>query len=58
VRTPAKLFQHRMAHNQRERNRWAVARDGQRFLLSTAIGDPGANTIQVVLNWAAGLKSR
>src|SRR6185295_18447351 len=33
VGAPEKLFQHRLAHNQPERNRWAVTRDGQPFLL-------------------------
>jgi hypothetical protein len=38
------------------RTHYAVARDGQRFLINTQIGDPVLNPITVVLNWTAGLK--
>ena len=53
---PVKLFQHRLVHGARERNRWVASRDGQRFLLNAPIDDAGVRTIQVVLNWTAGLK--
>ena len=56
VGLPAKLFQQRLAHGPRERNRWVMTRDGQRFLLNTPVDDSGSRSIQVVLNWAAGLK--
>ena len=53
---PTKLFQRRLQHAGRERNRWVVTRDGQRFLLNVLVGDSAPQGIQVVLNWAAGLK--
>ncbi len=53
---PEKLFQRRLTHDARERNRWVVTRDGQRFLMNAPIDDAGSRTIQVVLNWAAGLR--
>ncbi|MBZ5557804.1 MAG: serine/threonine-protein kinase [Acidobacteriia bacterium] len=56
IGVPVKLFQHRMAHGSYERNSWTVTRDGQRFLLIVPLDDNNARTIQVVLNWAAGLK--
>jgi len=56
VGTPVKLFQHRLAHGARERNRWTITRDGQRLLLNTLPEAQNTQTIQVVLNWAAGLQ--
>jgi Tol biopolymer transport system component/tRNA A-37 threonylcarbamoyl transferase component Bud32 len=38
------------------RTHYVPARDGQRFLVNTEIGDPPPNPITVVLNWTAGLK--
>jgi hypothetical protein len=32
-----------------------VTPDGQRFLVSLPVGDPGTSRITVVLNWASGL---
>jgi Tol biopolymer transport system component len=55
---PVKLFQRRMAHGNYERNSWTVTRDGQRFLLVVPLEDNSARNIQVVLNWAAGLKKQ
>jgi hypothetical protein len=56
IGAPVKLFQHRLHHTSPERNRWTVTRDGQRFLLNAPAEDNTSATIQVVLNWAAGLK--
>jgi Tol biopolymer transport system component len=53
---PVKLFQHRLAHSQPERNHWTATRDGQRFLLNDSIEGEDSRTVQVVLNWAAGLR--
>jgi len=53
---PVKLFQRRMAHGNYERNSWTVTRDGQRFLLVVPPEDNSTRNIQIVLNWAAGLK--
>ncbi|MBI3402305.1 MAG: protein kinase [Acidobacteria bacterium] len=55
---PVKLFQRRMVHPQFERNSWTVTRDGQRFLLVVPVDDTSSRSIQVVLNWAAGLKKQ
>ena len=56
VGLPVKLFQHRLLHTGRERNRWVVTRDGQRFLLNAPVDEGPARGIQVVLDWATGLK--
>ena len=57
VGLPMKLFQHRLAgRGTRYRNGWVATRDGQRFLLNAPIEDGSTRGIQVVLNWAAGLK--
>jgi Tol biopolymer transport system component len=57
VGLPMKLFQHRLAGRSiRYRNGWVATRDGQRFLLNAPIEDGSTRGIQVVLNWAAGLK--
>jgi hypothetical protein len=37
---------------------YAVASDGQRFLISTAIGQPNAAPTNVFLNWTAALNPR
>jgi eukaryotic-like serine/threonine-protein kinase len=58
IGVPVKLFQHRMAHGNYERNSWTVTRDGQRFLLVVPLEDNSTRSIQVVLNWAAGLKKQ
>ena len=36
--------------------RYAVARDGQRFLMSTPVGEAGPTPATVVINWMAGIK--
>jgi hypothetical protein len=53
---PVKLFQRRMVHTNRERNRWVVTRDGQRFLLNVPSEDTSSGSIQVVLDWTNGLQ--
>jgi Tol biopolymer transport system component len=58
IGVPVKLFQRRMAHGTYERNSWTVTRDGQRFLLVVPLEDNSTRNIQVVLNWAAGLKKQ
>ena len=35
---------------------YAVAADGQRFLLNTIVDESGGAPLTVVVNWAAGLK--
>ncbi len=35
---------------------YAVAPDGQRFLINITISEAGVSPISVVLNWQAGLK--
>jgi hypothetical protein len=45
-----------MAHGNYERNSWTVTRDGQRFLLVVPLEDNSTRNVQIVLNWAAGLK--
>ena len=36
--------------------RYAVARDGQRFLMSTPVGAAGPTPATVVINWISGIK--
>ena len=38
------------------RNIYAAAKDGQRFLVTSLVGDPTASPTTVVLNWTADLK--
>jgi hypothetical protein len=45
-----------MAHGQSDRNSWTVTRDGQRFLLIVPTDENNSRSIQIVQNWAAGLK--
>ena len=54
---PKPLFQTRVSGGVDPlRMHYVPARDGQRFLVNTQIGDPTPNPITVVLNWTAGLK--
>ena len=54
---PKPLFQTRVSAGVDPlRMHYVPARDGQRFLVNTQIGDPAPNPITVVLNWTAGLK--
>ncbi len=55
--TPAALFQTRVVPSNLTgaRNNYAVARDGQRFLVNNIV-ENNASPITVVLNWTAGLK--
>ena len=50
--TPKELFQVRGAGD------YAVARDGQRFLVAVGLEDPTTAPATVVLNWTADLKKR
>jgi eukaryotic-like serine/threonine-protein kinase len=57
VGLPVKLFQHRLGgRGTRDRNAWVVTRDGQKFLVNAPLEDAMTRSIQVVLNWAAGLQ--
>ena len=38
--------------------RWAVSRDGQRFLINTPAGEATADRFIVVTNWTAGLRGK
>ena len=58
VGTPVKLFQRRLQHDDNERNRWTISRDGQRFLLNVPLEDAAPRTIQVVLDWANSLQKK
>jgi hypothetical protein len=49
------LFQMRLAMD-RDSVRYAVAADGQRFLVNTPAGDATNPFIAVVVNWAAELQ--
>jgi len=54
---PKPLFQTRVpAGVDAYRTHYVPARDGQRFLVNTEIGEPAPNPITVVVNWTAGLK--
>ena len=58
VGTPVKLFQRTLVHGQPQVYRYAIDRDGQRFLLNTPVDNATPQTAQVVLNWAATLRSQ
>jgi Tol biopolymer transport system component len=57
VGTPVKLFQRVLIHGTPQTYRWAVDRDGQRFLLNVPVENSTPQSAQVVLNWAATLRS-
>ena len=58
VGTPVKLFQRSLVHGYPAVYRYAVDRDGQRFLLNAPVDNAAPQTAQVVLNWAATLHSQ
>ena len=58
IGTPVKLFEHPIVHGERERNRWSVSADGQRFLLNAPSEDTEPARIQVVLDRASSPVSR
>jgi len=54
---PRVLFEtHILMREDRPGNQYAVASDGQRFLINSKIATTGAFPISVVVNWAAGAK--
>jgi hypothetical protein len=54
---PQPLFRTRRAGESfRDGQSYAPVRAGDRFLVSTAVGEPPATEITVVLNWLSGLK--
>ena len=58
IGTPVKLFEHPIVHGERERNRWSVSADGQRFLLNAPSEETEPARIQVVLDGASSPASR
>jgi serine/threonine protein kinase len=52
---PVALFQTRVS-NYSLPNRYAVSRDGKRFLVNSAVEDTNPTPITVILNWTATLK--
>ena len=57
VGNPVKLFQRVVIHGAPQIYRWAADRDGQRFLLNVPIENATPQSAQIVLNWAATLRS-
>jgi Tol biopolymer transport system component len=53
---PRPLFQTAVPDLENARNRYAVSRDGQRFLINTVLVDDTSRPITIVLNWAAAKK--
>jgi serine/threonine protein kinase len=54
--TPKALFQARVPLVASQRTNYVVSRDGQRFLINTAVGDGLSSPLSIVLNWPAALK--
>lgn len=52
---PTPLFATRVLTLTEFRNHYAVSRDGQRFLINSAI-ETGTIPIDILVNWTAGLK--
>jgi len=50
------LFQRAIVHGNTQFYRYAVDRDGQRFLLNTPLENAAPQTAQIVLNWASTLR--
>jgi hypothetical protein len=50
---PQPLFD---THITTRRTRYAVTRDGQRFLIPTPMSETGPTPATVVINWTAGIK--
>ncbi len=57
VGNPVKLFQRVLVHDAPQTYRWAADRDGQRFLLNVPVENATPQSAQIVLNWAATLRS-
>ena len=47
------LFQARVPLMANQRTNYVVSRDGQRFLINTAVGDGMSSPFSIVLNWPA-----
>jgi Tol biopolymer transport system component len=56
VGAPIPLFATRLASRGARKQQYAVAEDGQRFLMNTGIDEATASPITIVQNWMAGLK--
>jgi Tol biopolymer transport system component len=56
AKTPQALFTTRALTFVEFRNHYAVARDGQRFLINSPIEDTNTAAISVLVNWTNGLK--
>jgi hypothetical protein len=54
--TPHALFTSQGGFGSSTRFRWALARDGKRFLLVSQVMGGVSEPVTVVLNWQAGLK--
>ena len=50
---PRPLFETAVPDLENARNRYAISRDGQRFLINTVLGEETKRPITIVLNWAA-----
>ena len=58
VRVPKSLFRTALTQGQYAGYRWAVSRDGQRFLLNTPAGAATAGRLIVVTKWTTELQRR
>ena len=56
VSTPVPLFPTRLAGTDQPRPQYAVARDGQRFLMNVVADEATTAPITIVQNWSAALK--
>jgi Tol biopolymer transport system component len=53
---PVPLFATRLASRGARKQQYAVAKDGQRFLMNVAVDEATRSPITIVQNWMAGLK--
>jgi hypothetical protein len=58
VGVPRTLFKVTLTTGRYPGYRWAVSRDGQRFLVNTPSGAATAGYLIVVTNWAAELRGK
>jgi hypothetical protein len=56
VGAPIPLFTTHLASRGARKQQYAVAKDGQRFLMDTALEEVTGSPITIVQNWMAGLK--
>jgi hypothetical protein len=54
--TAQPLFQAHIPLVASQRTNYVVSRDGQRFLINTAVGDGLSSPLSIVLNWPAALQ--